>query len=61
MMPSDHKAARELIDFYLEAGVDALLGEEPVDRFAAETSASPRTLTSPLAGEVGERSSPGGG
>jgi uracil-DNA glycosylase family 4 len=27
--------ARALIDFYLEAGVDALLGEQPVDRFAA--------------------------
>jgi uracil-DNA glycosylase family 4 len=34
MMPSDSKPARELIDFYLEAGVDALLGEEPVDRLA---------------------------
>ena len=27
--------ARALIDFYLEAGVDALIGEQPVDRFAA--------------------------
>jgi hypothetical protein len=26
-------AARELMRFYAEAGVDALLGEEPVDRF----------------------------
>jgi len=32
----DNKPARELLDFYLEAGVDALLGEEPVDRFATE-------------------------
>ena len=40
MMPSDHKAARELIDFYLEAGVDALLGEVPVDRFADAAPAS---------------------
>ena len=30
------KAARELITFYLEAGVDAVLGEEPIDRFAGE-------------------------
>jgi DNA polymerase len=28
------KAARELIAFYLDAGVDALLGEEPVNRIA---------------------------
>ncbi len=33
------KAARELIAFYLDAGVDALLGEEPIDRFADETKA----------------------
>ena len=26
--------ARELIAFYRDAGVDALLGEEPIDRFA---------------------------
>jgi DNA polymerase len=38
MMPSDHKAARELIDFYLEAGVDALLDEAPVNRFAEEAA-----------------------
>jgi DNA polymerase len=33
-MPSDPTTARELIEFYLEAGADALVGEEPVDRFA---------------------------
>jgi len=27
-------SARQLLDFYLEAGADALIGEEPVDRFA---------------------------
>ncbi len=31
-----HKEARELIAFYLDAGADALLGEEPVDRMADE-------------------------
>jgi DNA polymerase len=37
-MISDHdRAARELLAFYQEAGVDALLGETPVDRFADET------------------------
>ncbi|HVV62802.1 MAG TPA: uracil-DNA glycosylase [Pseudolabrys sp.] len=29
-------AARELLQFYAEAGVDALLGEQPVDRFAGD-------------------------
>jgi uracil-DNA glycosylase len=33
-MMSGPKAARELIAFYLDAGVDALLGEEPVNRMA---------------------------
>jgi len=33
------KDARELIAFYLDAGVDALLGEEPIDRFADEVTA----------------------
>lgn len=37
MIPADNKPARELLDFYLEAGVDALLDEEPVDHFAEET------------------------
>ncbi|MGI8525197.1 MAG: uracil-DNA glycosylase [Pseudolabrys sp.] len=34
MIPSCENAARELLDFYLEAGVDALVGEAPVNRFA---------------------------
>ena len=33
-MISGPKVARELIAFYLDAGVDALLGEEPVNRMA---------------------------
>ena len=32
MTPDRARAARELLAFYLEAGVDALLGEAPVDR-----------------------------
>ena len=35
MPPASDQRARALLDFYAEAGVDALLGEEPVDRFAA--------------------------
>jgi len=34
MTPDQTKDARDLLAFYLEAGVDALLGEETVDRFA---------------------------
>ncbi len=31
------KTIRELVTFYLDAGVDSLVGEEPIDRFADET------------------------
>src|SRR6266581_933 len=34
MTPERSRAARELLAFYAEAGVDALIGETPVDRFA---------------------------
>jgi uracil-DNA glycosylase family 4 len=37
-MNSAGRDARELIAFYLDAGVDALLGEEPIDRFADEVA-----------------------
>src|SRR5215510_10824376 len=36
MTPTRPSAARELLAFYLEAGVDAWLGETPVDRFVDE-------------------------
>ena len=32
---NNSKPARELLDFYLEAGADAPVGEQPVNRFAA--------------------------
>jgi DNA polymerase len=38
-MTDHNKAALDLLTFYMEAGVDALLGEEPVDRFAPEPAA----------------------
>lgn len=41
MMPDREKAARDLLQFYAEAGVDTLVGEEPVDRFA-EPAAAPQ-------------------
>ena len=34
MIPDRVKAARELLAFYLEAGVDAVLAEQPANRFA---------------------------
>jgi uracil-DNA glycosylase len=37
--PDRTRAARELLAFYLEAGVDALLGEAPVDRFVGNEPA----------------------
>ena len=41
MIPSRNTAARDLLDFYAETGVDALLGESPVERFASTEPAEP--------------------
>ncbi|MBV9629229.1 MAG: uracil-DNA glycosylase [Xanthobacteraceae bacterium] len=49
MTPDRTKAARELLAFYLEAGVDTLLGETPVDHLAAETPPAPGPATTTLA------------
>ncbi len=40
----DH-TPRQLLDFYLEAGADALVGKEPVDRFAATDAPPPALAT----------------
>ena len=43
-------AAQDLLAFYAEAGVDALVGEEPVDRFAmAEPAPAPARAARPSA------------
>jgi DNA polymerase len=34
MVSGHESSARDLLDFYIESGTDALVGEEPVDRFA---------------------------
>jgi DNA polymerase len=49
MTPDRNQAARELLAFYLEAGVDAVLGKTAVDRFAdaAEISPQPSIGTRP--------------
>ena len=49
MTPDRTKAARELLAFYLEAGVDALVGETSVDHLAAETQPAPGPATTTLA------------
>jgi uracil-DNA glycosylase len=49
MTPDRARAARELLAFYLEAGVDALVGETTVDRFAGNEAreAGPRAEPAP--------------
>ena len=55
MTPDRPKAARDLLAFYLEAGADALLGEEPVDRFADQ---EPARSPGPPAAEPATRRPP---
>lgn len=47
MTPDRNAAARDLLAFYTEAGVDALVGEEPIDRLAPEAPAPRREATAP--------------
>ncbi|MGZ8387491.1 MAG: uracil-DNA glycosylase [Rhodoplanes sp.] len=47
MNPAHAKAATELLAFYLEAGVDALVGEAPVDRLAAGGSDEQASVAAP--------------
>ncbi len=54
-MSSAGKHARELISFYLDAGVDAVVGEEPIDRFADAAPSPAVALGSPLAAEAGAK------
>jgi uracil-DNA glycosylase len=53
MTPDSEKAARELLAFYLEAGVDAPVGEAPVDRFA-----DPTAQTNPVVRDAGQSPAP---
>jgi uracil-DNA glycosylase family 4 len=46
-MNPENKEARELLAFYLDAGVDALVGEAPVDRMADEAPAPPAVVRAP--------------
>jgi uracil-DNA glycosylase len=72
--PDRTKAARELLAFYLEAGVDGFLSEEPVNHFAPDTDVptaaptgstadvprqlSPRPPRQPVKAELGGTSVP---
>jgi hypothetical protein len=47
MTPSREAPARDLLTFYAEAGVDAVLDEQPADRFAPETPAPPPLRPTP--------------
>jgi uracil-DNA glycosylase len=52
------KAARELIAFYLDAGVDALVGETPIDRMGDDIAPQRATVVaspSPLADQAARR------
>ena len=52
-MTPDMPRARELLAFYAEAGVDALLGEEPLDRLsAAQIDRAPGHAREPRAAEA---------
>jgi uracil-DNA glycosylase len=55
------KAARELLAFYLDAGVDALMGEDPIDRFAeAHPPPEPARPPSEMTRKPPERSTSAG-
>jgi uracil-DNA glycosylase len=60
MMPD--KRLSDLLDFYRDAGVDALLGEQPADRFAAtetpQPTRAPQALTLPPDLETRGRAAP---
>jgi DNA polymerase len=58
MVPIQDNSPRELLDFYLEAGADALVGEEAVDRFAAEPAPRERAPVAAPASAAVMRQSP---
>jgi DNA polymerase len=63
-MNADHqnpqRLAREVLAFYLDAGADALIGEEPVDRMAEEAPpAARRTAKDIESVQLGPKSPPG--
>jgi len=60
MIADRNQAARELLAFYLEAGVDAVLGETPIDRFADPAEIAPQLLPArPIAAPRAAEPQPG--
>jgi DNA polymerase len=62
MTPDHVEAARALLDFYAEAGVDALVGEMPLDRLSVQVDLAPATSveqTPERAPDMRPRSAPG--
>jgi DNA polymerase len=47
-IPDRPPTARELLAFYLEAGVDCALHDEPVNRLSEPEAAAPRTMDAPV-------------
>ena len=59
MTPASEAAARELLTFYAEAGVDSVMAEAPVNRFARADAPAQRTAPRVRAPEVkGARPAP---
>ena len=52
MTPVSEEAARELLTFYAEAGVDALVAEAPVNRYARADTPAPHAAPQVRAPEV---------
>jgi uracil-DNA glycosylase family 4 len=59
--PNSARAARELLAFYLDAGADALLGEEPIDRMTDEAVSRSPAVGPAFEGESGPKRSEGSG
>ena len=59
MVPTTEHAARELLDFYVEAGVDAIVGEEPIDRLSDSAATQAPHSNSSASAQVGRHSESG--
>jgi len=58
MSPDQAKSARDLLAFYLEAGADALLGEEPINRLAEPEAEARPSPARPMVRDAGLRPAP---
>jgi uracil-DNA glycosylase len=60
LMDSGRTEARDLLAFYLDAGADALIGEELIDRMAEERPPPAAAATAPAAPSARKAAEPGG-